>query len=39
MKELIASELGIEIPDLPNTQMHGFLKEEFSGLPIVFYCI
>ena len=30
-----SSELGIKIPDLPNTQMHGFLKEEFSGLPPV----
>ena len=33
--KIIASELGIKIPDLPNTQMHGFLKEEFSGLPPV----
>lgn len=31
--KIIVSSLGIEIPDLPNTQMHGFLKDIFNSLP------
>lgn len=31
--KIIASELGVNIPELPNTQMHGFLKDTFGSLP------
>lgn len=31
--KIIASELGVHIPELPNTQMHGFLKDTFGSLP------